>query len=108
MRTSFENGVRAVQVFHPVPNALYSLEMAANMAHIPRRTILLYCKHHLVSPVENSPLAGFYFDNEAIRQLQRIEELRERFGCNMAGLKFMLKLMNEVERLQFEQRFFAA
>lgn len=106
MRTSLDS-VHALQLFQPVPHAVYGLEAVANIAHVSRRNILLYCKHHLVEPIEELSWGGFYFDNMAIDRLRRIEELRERFGCNIAGLKFMLRLMDEVERLQYEQRFFA-
>ena len=107
MRFSIETTDRAVQVFHPQANTVYSLEAVAHLAHLPRRTVLLYCKHRLVSPVEDARWGNYFFDEEAIRQLRRIEELRSRFGVNIAGVRFILRLLDEVERLHYEQRMFA-
>jgi len=52
--------LRALQLFEPDPAAVYSLEAAARLAHLPRRTILLCCKHGLVSPVSD-PGSGSYY-----------------------------------------------
>jgi DNA-binding transcriptional MerR regulator len=103
----FDNTGRAVQVFQPQPDALYSIETVAHLAGIPRRTILVYCKHRLVSPVEDARWGNYFFDDDAIRQLRGIEELRSRFGVNLAGVKFILRLLNEIERLHCEQEMFA-
>jgi len=42
---------------------------------------------------------------EGIRTLRRIESLRTACGVNLAGLKLILDLMNEVEYLRAEVRF---
>lgn len=105
MRPFIESGGRAVQVFQPPADAVYDIESASHMARVPRRTILVYCRHHLVSPVEDTD--GYYFDNEAICRLRNIEYLRARFGVNIAGIKFILRLLSEMDRLRYEQQFFA-
>jgi DNA-binding transcriptional MerR regulator len=40
-----------------------------------RRTILVYCKHGLLTPVVDPVDNGYYFNDEAIRMLRRIEAL---------------------------------
>jgi DNA-binding transcriptional MerR regulator len=92
-----------MQVFKPQPEALYGIETTAHLTHLPRRTILVYCKHHLVSPIEDVPGGGYFFDSAAIRRLRRIEELRARFGVNINGLKFILRLLNEMERMHYDE-----
>ena len=42
---------RALQLFDPPADAVYSIEAAAKLAGVPRRTILVYCKHRLLSPL---------------------------------------------------------
>jgi DNA-binding transcriptional MerR regulator len=72
---------------------------------MPRHTILVYCKHGLVSPVVDPACGGYYFNDEAIRLLRRIHYLRTACGINFAGIKMILNLMNDVECLQSEVRF---
>lgn len=96
----------AIQFFEPDPSAVYAIEAAEHIAHVPRRTILLYCKHGLISPVMDPACGGYYFNDEGIRALRRIEYLRTVCGINLTGIKMILKLTNEVERLRTEVRFF--
>ena len=95
----------AIQLFEPDPNAVYTLEAAEHIAHVPRRLIAVYYKHGLVSSVVGPDCGGFYFNDEGIRELRRIESLRTACGLNLAGIKLILDLMNEVEYLRAEVRF---
>ena len=91
---------QALQLFEPDPAALYSLEAAANLAHVPRRTILIYCKHGLLSPAGDPAPGGYFFNAEAIRALRRIQSLRAVCGDDLAGIQIILELTNEVHRLR--------
>jgi hypothetical protein len=42
--------MRSLQLFEPEPEAMYTIEAAARLAQVPRRRILIYYKHGLVSP----------------------------------------------------------
>jgi DNA-binding transcriptional MerR regulator len=55
--------------------------------------------------VVDPAFGGYYFNDEAIRTLRRVEHLRTTCGVNLAGIKMILDLMNQVERLQSEVRF---
>ena len=46
-----------------------------------------------------------YFNNEAIRALQRIEFLRNDGGINLRGTRIIMQRMDGVERLENEERF---
>ena len=46
-----------------------------------------------------------YFNDEAIRILRRIEYLRTAYGLNLIGIKLIMDLLTEVERLREELRF---
>ena len=81
------------------------MEAAERLAHVPRRLIAVYYKHGLVSPVVDPACAGFYFNDEGIRTLRRIEYLRSVCGINIVGVKMIITLMNEAERLRTEARF---
>ena len=97
--------MNALQVFEPGARAVYTIEIAAQLAEVPRRLIVLYYKHGLVTPVTDPAGAGWYFDDEAVRIVRRIEHLRSTCGLNLAGIKLVMSLINEVERLRTELRF---
>lgn len=103
--TSVESPMTALQLFEPDARAVYTLEATASLTHLPRRLIAVYFKHGLVSPVMDPACSGWYFNDEAIRILQRIEYLRTACGLNMAGIKLIMDLAREVERLQEELDF---
>jgi DNA-binding transcriptional MerR regulator len=96
---------RALQLFEPDPRTAYTIEMTAQLVDVPRHSILLYCKHGLVSPVMDPACGGYFFNDEAIRVLRRVEYLRTSCGVNLAGIKMILELMNKVERLESEVSF---
>ncbi len=105
MNLPHQISVESVQIFEPNPNAVYTIEAAEHIARVPRRLIAIYYKHGLVSPVVDPDCGGFYFNDEGIRTLRRIEYLRTVCGINLAGIKMILGLMNELERLRAEVRF---
>jgi DNA-binding transcriptional MerR regulator len=94
----------ALQVFQAAPVTVYPLETTAEIVDIPRRLILLYCKHGLVCPIGDPTAAGYYFDDEGIRALRRIEYLRNVHGINLPGIKMILALTEQLERLRADFR----
>ena len=90
----------AIQLFEPDPHTVYNIETAAHLAQMSRRMILVYCKHGLISPVAKARRHGYSFNGNAIRSLRRIQNLRTVRGINVAGIKIILSLSNEVEKLR--------
>ena len=99
------SSVRALQRFEADPQVVYSIDTVAHLANVPRRVILMYYKHGLVSPASNPQQRGYYFDAEAIHALRQIEQLRNRYGINLVATRVILDLMNEVEELRGQVRF---
>ena len=95
----------ALNLFQPKPNVLYSLDAAAHLAGVPRRSILIYCRADIIRPVFQPPYGEMKFTEEAIRTVRRIEPLRTVHNIDVAWLKTMLDLLDEVERLRAELRF---
>jgi len=91
---------REIQLFEPLPDALYTIETTSHIVDVPRRTILIYCKHHLLSPATGTTDHGYCFNGNAIRTLRRIEALRKVCGDDFAGIRIILDLTKELERLQ--------
>jgi len=95
----------AVEVFQPRPDALYSLEAAAHLAGVSRRSVLVYCRTGLVQPVLLPPHGVMAFTEEAVHTVRRVEELRTVHGLELAWIKTLFALQDEVKRLRAELRF---
>src|SRR5262245_58423219 len=95
---------RALQLFEPEEDTIYTIEAAARITHAGRHAILVYCKYGLVSPVSGPEASGYTFDHKGIRALRRIEHLHTDREINLAGTSMILDLMNQVERLTNELR----
>ena len=89
-----------IELFDPPSDAIYTIEATAHLADVPRRTIMVYCKHRLLSPALTEH--GYYFDRRGIRALRRIEALRPICGDDLAGIKIILDLTDALERLHSE------
>lgn len=80
-------------------DACYSLEIIAELAGTDPEVVIRYQEMGFISAVDEST-----FDSAALHRLRRIEHLRESYEMNTQGLKMMLHLLDEVERLQQERR----
>src|SRR5579862_6756741 len=98
MRAGSKDYIGAMQRFEPESDVVYTIEAAGHITHTPLRMILMYYKLGLISPVSDPAQEGYYFDAEGIRTLRRIEFLRSDCGVNLAGIKMILRLLDEVER----------
>ena len=97
-------GSREIQLFDPPPDAVYTIEATSHLVDVPRRTILVYCKHQLLTPATTTTDHGYYFDGDAVRALRRIEVLRTICRDDFAGIKIILDLTTALERLQSDVR----
>lgn len=95
---------REIQLFEPLADALYTIESTSRIVDVPRRTLLVYCKHHLLAPATAPVDHGYPFDGDAIRTLRRIEALRTVCGDDFVGIKMILDLTAALERLRADIR----
>ena len=100
-----QNPSSALQPFEPAPQDLYSIEAVVHITQTPRHSIAVYCRHGLIAPIAPPERGGWQFDDEAIRDLRRIESLRAEFGLELPALRMVLELYREIERLRAEVRF---
>lgn len=101
---SGQPAVLALELFHPNPNTLYSLDAAAHLAGVSRHSILVYCRVGLVHPVLQPPYGVMAFTGEAIQAVRRIHHVRAAYSVGSAWIKAMCCLLDEVERLRSEVR----
>ncbi len=104
MKKAHRNLSTALQLCEPMAADVYSIETVVHITHTPRHQIAVYCRHGLISPVTAPERDGWWFDQEAIRVLRRIECLRVDYDMNLAGLRVISALFCEVERLREEVR----
>lgn len=104
MNPPSENDPSALPLFEPDADATYTIEAIASLTGASTQTILRYQEHGLISPVAGRAADSGQFDAEALRTLRRIEHLRSACAVNESGLKLILDLMEEVERLRTELR----
>ena len=95
----------ALQFHEPDPDAIYPIEVAAEIVNAPAHTILVYCRHGIIAPARDPEIHGYFFDTDAIHLLRRLEYLRTECEINMTGLRHIVDLANEVKRLRAELRF---
>jgi hypothetical protein len=99
-----ESRLHALQRFAPDPEAVYTLDAIAHLADVPRHTVLLCCRHHLIEPHVDPVYGGYYFEAGTIQILKRVDYLHRECGINFAGIRIILGLMEEVERLRERTR----
>lgn len=87
-------------LYEPEENASYQLDIVESLTGITSQTILHYQECGLI----RTSVPFGEFDEEALRTLRRIEHLRDTCEVNITGLKLILDLMDEVERLRAELR----
>lgn len=83
----------------------YAIEAVAEITHVSRRLIVVYCEHGFVTPVAKPSESEWLFDDDAIHRLRHIEHLRSEYGVNMAGVRMILEMLGELDQLREEVRF---
>ncbi len=80
--------------------AVYVISVAAEMTGVHPQTLRIYERKGLVAPARTGGGSRRYSD-EDIERLRRIQQLTES-GLNLAGVKRVLELEVELERLRAE------
>ena len=79
----------------PDEQPAYTLDIVAELTGVSSQTILHYQEQGLIHPVASTG----DFDDETIHTLRRIEHLRHTSEANLTGIKLILELLDEVDRL---------
>lgn len=87
---------------HPVyeMESTYSVEVVAELAGVDTRTVIHYHELGVVTSVSEA----MEFDSEGLRQLCRLEQLRQSHELTDSGLQLIADLLEEVELLRQERR----
>jgi DNA-binding transcriptional MerR regulator len=106
MRAFTEMPASSLERYKPQPDAMYPIDTIAHLAGVSRHTVLLCCRHRLVVPHEDPEYGGYHFDVGTIQILQRVDYLHRQCGINFTGVRIILGLMDEVEKMRQHMRNF--
>jgi hypothetical protein len=82
---------RAIQLYERPQDTVYTIEATSQLVNVPRRTILVYCKHRLLSPALETVDRGYYFDRDGIHS----DQLR---GCTKIAIEAITKIAGNMTR----------
>ncbi|MDA1272427.1 MAG: MerR family transcriptional regulator [Verrucomicrobia bacterium] len=100
MNTPPENDSARLPIFEPDMEATYSLEVVVELTGVNSQAILHYREQGLISVMTDPESGAHYFDDAALRTLRRIEHLRAYCEMNDSGLRLVLRLLEDMERLE--------
>jgi MerR family transcriptional regulator/heat shock protein HspR len=78
---------------------VYIISIAAELAGVHPQTLRIYERKGLLSPQRTSGNTRRYSERD-IARLQTIQELTQRRGVNLAGVKLIMEMEAEIERLR--------
>lgn len=79
--------------------AVYIISVAAELTGVHPQTLRIYERKGLLSPKRTSGNTRRYSERD-IRRLQTIQDLTQNEGVNLAGVRMIMELENEVGRLR--------
>jgi MerR family transcriptional regulator/heat shock protein HspR len=79
--------------------AVYIISVAAELAGMHPQTLRIYERKGLLSPQRTSGNTRRYSERD-IARLQTIQELTQRRGVNLAGVKLIMEMQVEIEGLR--------
>jgi MerR family transcriptional regulator, heat shock protein HspR len=79
--------------------AVYIISVAAELAGVHPQTLRIYERKGLLSPKRTSGNTRRYSERD-IARLQTIQELTQRRGVNLAGVKLIMEMQGELEQLR--------
>ena len=79
--------------------AVYIISVAAELTGVHPQTLRIYERKGLLSPKRTSGNTRRYSERD-IRRLQTIQDLTQNEGVNLAGVRMIMELEKEVERLR--------
>ncbi len=83
----------------PEDRAVYIISVAAELAGVHPQTLRIYERKGLLRPQRTSGNTRRYSERD-IARLQMIQELTQREGVNLAGVKLIMQMQTELEELR--------
>src|SRR6266498_1967843 len=79
--------------------ALYIISVAAELTGVHPQTLRIYERKGLLNPARTAGNTRRYSERD-IDRLRAIQELTQEHGINLAGVKMIVELQNEIDRMR--------
>jgi MerR family transcriptional regulator, heat shock protein HspR len=83
--------------------AVYVISVAAELAGVHPQTLRIYERKGLLNPARTPGNTRRYSDRD-IARLQMIQRLTQQSGVNLAGVKMIVEMENELDRMRERMR----
>jgi MerR family transcriptional regulator, heat shock protein HspR len=84
---------------HQEDRAVYIISVAAELAGVHPQTLRIYERKGLLSPARTAGNTRRYSDRD-IERLRMIQRLTQEFGINLAGVKMIVEMENQLDRMR--------
>src|SRR6185503_15386276 len=102
MNGSTEMALIRLRIVSPSNQSPYTLEELARLGGVPPALAQRYVDEGLLEPVAGHPRTAWFFDDNALFELRRIERLRHELGVNIAGVAVIRDLLRQIDELKAE------
>ena len=102
MEQTRELALIRLRIVSPSNQAPYSLEELARVAGVSPALVQRYFDEGLLEPVAGNPRTAWFFDDNALFELRRIQRLRRELGVNIAGVAVIHDLLRQIDELKAE------
>jgi DNA-binding transcriptional MerR regulator len=102
MEQRHEMAVIRLRMLSPARQAPYTLEELARLGGVPPALVQRYADDGLLEPVAGHSRTAWFFDENALFELRRMERLRRELGVNLAGVAVIHDLLQQIDELKAE------
>jgi MerR family transcriptional regulator/heat shock protein HspR len=98
-RGSRRSGRKPESGEHQEDRAVYIISVAAELAGVHPQTLRIYERKGLLNPARTAGNTRRYSDRD-IERLRMIQRLTQEFGINLAGVKMIVEMENQLDRMR--------
>jgi DNA-binding transcriptional MerR regulator len=95
-----EMAIIRLRLVSPASEAPYTIDELARLGGVPPALVQRYLEDGLLEPVAGHPRTSWFFDENALFELRRMERLRRELGVNLAGVAVIHDLLQQIEELK--------
>ncbi len=102
MDSHTEMAVIRLHMVSPSNQAPYTLEELARLGGVSPALAQRYVDEGLLETIAGNVRTSFFFDDNALFELRRIQRLRRELGVNIAGVAVIHELQRQIDELKAE------
>ena len=91
-----------LHIVSPSNQAPYTLEELARLGGVSPALAQRYLDEGLIEPIAGHARTSWFFDDNTLFELRRIQRLRSELGVNIAGAAVIRELQRQIEELKAE------